>query len=46
MVLKPEKYEVYSLDKRFALAKLNLIILRVKLNKHKGVPEISGSISK
>jgi len=43
MVLKPEKYELDNLDKRFVLAKLILVILRVTLSKHKGVPEILGN---
>lgn len=45
MGLKPEKYEIDSLAKRFVLAKLILVILRVTLRKHKGIPEILGSIT-
>ena len=45
MGLKSEKYKLDSLVKWFVLAKLILVILRVTLRKHKGIPEILGSIT-
>jgi hypothetical protein len=42
IMLKPEKYKLESLYKRFVLAKLILVILRVTLNRRRGLPEILG----